>query len=238
MSDSSPASLSESVSDFVFDPASVPYQVKFELMCFNHRDLHIRSLKDNQQFDDPEGLAERMGISSAHWSLFGLVWPSALVLSDRMVTFETEGKRVLEIGCGLAIASLSMHQRKIDITASDYHPMVERFLRENVKLNSLPPLPFQTGNWLTENPLLGKFDLIIGSDILYEQAHPALLSAFIDRHAQAKAEVCIVDPGRGHHNKFHRAMEILGYTCSTEYLPSQLIQGKTYRGKVLHCDRG
>ncbi len=216
---------------------SSPYEVKFEALCLDRINFQIRSLKDRQQFDDPDGIAEDMGISSAHWSLFGIVWPSALVLADAMIGFDTQGKRVLEIGCGLAIASLSMHSRSIDITASDYHPMAESFLKANLKLNHLPPMPFQSGNWVSENPLLGKFDVIIGSDVLYEQAHPDMLSAFIDRHAETNAEICIVDPGRGHHNKFNRAMETLGYTCSTEYLPAQTIQGNTYRGKLLHCDR-
>ncbi len=216
---------------------SSPCEVKFEMLSIDNVDFQIRSLKDRQQFDDPDGIAEQMGISSAHWSLFGIVWPAAVVLANMMIRFDTEGKRVLEIGCGLAIASLSMHSRQIDITASDYHPMAERFLEANLKLNDLPPMPFQAGNWLTENPLLGKFDLIIGSDVLYEQTHPAILSAFIDRHAESNAEIYIVDPGRGHHNKFNRAMETLGYDCSTEYLPVQTVQGKAYRGKVLHCDR-
>lgn len=216
---------------------SSPYEVKFETLLIDNIDFQIRSLKDRQQFDDPDGIAEDMGISSSQWSLFGIVWPSALALTNAMVHFDTDGKRVLEIGCGLAIASITMHQRHVDITASDYHPLVECFLNENVMLNDLPPLPFQTGNWLTENPLLGKFDLIIGSDVLYEQTHPDLLSAFIDRHAQPHVEICIIDPGRGNHNKFNRAMEHLGYECSTEYLPAQMIQEKSYRGKLLHCDR-
>ncbi len=216
---------------------SSPYEVKFEMLSINNIDFKIRLLKDRQQFDDPDGVAEDMGISSSQWSLFGTVWPSALALTHAMIHFDTDGKRVLEIGCGLAIASLTLHQRHVDITASDYHPMVEPFLNENLRLNDLPPLPFQIGNWSTENPSLGTFDLIIGSDVLYEQTHPDLLSTFIDRHAQPHTEVYIIDPGRGHHNKFHRAMENLGYECSTEYLPVQTIQGTPYRGKLIRCNR-
>ena len=39
-------------------------------------DLVIRSLLDRQQFADRDGAAERLGISSAAWPLFGLLWPS------------------------------------------------------------------------------------------------------------------------------------------------------------------
>ncbi|NUN60528.1 MAG: SAM-dependent methyltransferase, partial [Burkholderiaceae bacterium] len=46
--------------------------------------LHIRSLLDRQQFADPLGLALRLGISSATWPLFGLLWPSGAQLAARM----------------------------------------------------------------------------------------------------------------------------------------------------------
>jgi len=46
--------------------------------------LHIRSLLDKQQFYDPENAALALGISSAFWSLFGLLWPSGSKLAERM----------------------------------------------------------------------------------------------------------------------------------------------------------
>ena len=45
-------------------------------------DLFIRSLLDRQQYSDPDGAAERLGISSAAWPLFGQLWPSALQLAS------------------------------------------------------------------------------------------------------------------------------------------------------------
>ena len=47
-------------------------------------DLIIRSLLDREQFYDPLGEAEGLGISSAAWPLFGLLWPSAEHLAARM----------------------------------------------------------------------------------------------------------------------------------------------------------
>ena len=46
--------------------------------------LLIRSLLDRQQYADPQGLAERLGISSAAWPLFGLLWPSGRHLAARL----------------------------------------------------------------------------------------------------------------------------------------------------------
>ena len=46
---------------------SSPYEVKFETLLIDNIDFQIRSLKDRQQFDDPDGIAEDMGISSSQW---------------------------------------------------------------------------------------------------------------------------------------------------------------------------
>ena len=68
-------------------------------------DLMIRSLLDRQQFSDPDGVAERLGISSAAWPLFGLLWPSGYHLAAGLAARAVvPGQRVLELGCGLALA--------------------------------------------------------------------------------------------------------------------------------------
>ena len=44
-------------------------------------DLVIRSLLDHQQYSDPYGEAERLGISPSSWPMFGLLWPSGAFLA-------------------------------------------------------------------------------------------------------------------------------------------------------------
>jgi predicted nicotinamide N-methyase len=128
-------------------PMPLGYEVKFETVRGNGADLRMRSLLDRQQFHDPAGEAEQAGISSALWPLFGLLWPSGQVLAHAMQAFELDGKRILELGCGLALASLVIHRRGGDVTASDCHPLTETFLKENLRLNHLPPMKYRTGNW-------------------------------------------------------------------------------------------
>ena len=73
-------------------------------------DYLIRALSDKQQFADAGGAAERAGISSATWPLFGVLWPAGLVLAEEMSSFPVAGKRVLEIGCGLGLSSLVLNR--------------------------------------------------------------------------------------------------------------------------------
>ena len=91
-------------------------------------DLQIRSLLDKQQFHDPLSLAADRGISSAMWPLFGLLWPSGLCLAERLALRTVRPERVLELGCGLGLASLVGHRLGADVTASDCHPLAGEFL--------------------------------------------------------------------------------------------------------------
>jgi len=200
--------------------------------------LHIRSLRDGQQFHDPQGVAAALGISSATWPLFGLLWPSSLQLASRLAARPVStGERILEIGCGLALASLVGHRRGADVTASDCHPLAARFLRVNSRLNALNCLPYRHGHWSAradasapagEDRVEGLFHLLIGSDLLYERDEPAGLASFIDRHAAPGAEVWIIDPNRSNRPSFHRQMAARGFG-----LREARIDQAPYRGRFL-----
>lgn len=171
------------------------------------------------------------------WPLFGQVWPMSKILAQVMLDEPIAGRRILEIGCGIGLPSLVIKRLGGDITASDYHPLAAEFLLENSILNHLDPITFSPGNWNTQDDSLGLFDLIIGSDILYERQHIALTSEFIDHHAAPQSEVIVVDPGRGSHRAFARAMEQLGYRHSWSDLKSYSAPGVMMKGFILRFCR-
>ncbi|MFK7848531.1 MAG: methyltransferase [Rhodothermales bacterium] len=213
-------------------------RIRYQTIEFGDIDVHVRSLRDNQQFSDPLGEAEALGISSAQWSLFGVVWKAGEVLAHEMAQFNIEGKRILEVGCGMALASLLLKCRGADITATDYHPEAGAFLTENVRLNRVDDIPFLQTSWENEQDGLGQFDVVIGADILYEAQHIELLSEFIDRHAKPVCEVVIVDPSRGLHAQFSKKMIALGYE-HTQYKPEPAEGEDTpFKGQVLRYERG
>ena len=200
-----------------------PVRVRYQTYEFDGHDIHIKTLRDKQQFLDHFGEAEGMGISPSQWPLFGVVWESSQILAQKMLEFDIEGKRILEMGCGMALSSLLLNSRNADITATDYHPEVANFLSDNVNLNHGKHIPFLRTSWLNEDDGLGEFDLLIGADLLYERQHVKQLADFIHRHAKPSCEIIIVDPGRGHHAPFSARMIELGYSHS-QYKPA-LIDG-------------
>ena len=189
-------------------------RVRYQTIEFGEIDIHLRTLRDRQQYSDPHGLAEDLGISSALWPIFGMVWPSSLVMSHFMLDFDFKTKSVLEIGCGIGLTSLLLNHLKVDISATDYHPEVEAFLENNVQINGGKKIPYERLDWQNDLKANRQFDVIVGSDLLYEDDHIFLLANFIERHAKPQCEVIIVDPGRGRHGKFSRKMQQLGFSAS------------------------
>lgn len=217
------------------------YEVRQQTVNIGGLDYDVRSLLDNQQYADPLGSAEDAGMGASGWPLFGQVWPSARVLALAMHSHAIEGKRILEIGAGLALASLVIHRRAGDVTVTDWHPLTETFLQENLLANGLGPLPYQAGNWALDDASgasgLGRFDLIIGSDVLYERQQPAQLARFIDQHATLHAEIIIVDPDRSNRSAFCREMAALGYRLTMRTADRFLEGGEAYKGRFLTFER-
>jgi len=204
-----------------------PLRLRYQTVEFGKTDIHVCTLRDTQEFSDTDGIAEELGISSASWPIFGVIWPSSLVLAHFISNYDTQNKRILEVGCGMALSSLLLNKQSADITATDYHPEVQKFLQRNTLLNDDKEITFERQNWSGEDSNLGLFDLIIGSDLLYEDEHVKLLANFIAEHAKPNCEVIVVDPGRGRKNKLSNQLLEFGFSSSqqkpihTDYLDEE-----------------
>lgn len=216
-------------------------------------DLLIRSLLDKNQFHDPLDEALNLGISSATWPLFGLLWPSGARMAERMALRPVTSERILEIGCGLALSSLVAHRRGANVTASDCHPLAHAFLDHNTRINGLTSIAYCHGLWGTAAkrndglPVLtqavdagvsGVFDLIVGSDILYERDDAGTLANFINTHAATACEIWVVDPNRGNRAAFHKHMARAGFALHEQLLDQAACDGlAAYKGRMLTYTR-
>jgi predicted nicotinamide N-methyase len=213
------------------------YESKVSTLQLGEHQYRIRSLSDRQQFSDPFDLAKAAGIGSSNWSLFGQIWPSGKLLASAMCDFDVEGKRILELGCGLGLATLVLTRRGADITATDHHPMAGEFLAHNAGLNDLTIPLFHGLRWDRIDGVLGLFDLIIASDVLYERDHPELLAQVCSSHLQKNAEVLITDPGRHNHAAFSRALHVQGFAMTQRRAAFDADDLPPYQGRLLHYRR-
>lgn len=129
---------------------------------------------------------------------FGVVWPSALALSEYLcdiwsVSFKNSS--IIELGCGLALPSLTARRLGCEnVIASDRHSLVANFLESHTRKNALPPLAYRSMDW-RDLECDQRFDVILGSDLLYEAWQPAFLAHAISQLLGGHA--LIADPGRG-----------------------------------------
>jgi 2-polyprenyl-3-methyl-5-hydroxy-6-metoxy-1,4-benzoquinol methylase len=125
-----------------------------------------------------------------------------------------KSKRVLEIGCGLALPSFLVSKLGGEITATDFHADVPLFLEINQKENNVQ-FDYLVMNWRdqierTKNNL-GLFDIVIGSDILYESQHPMQVAQALIALLKPGGKIILADPGRAYIQKFITSMNECGY---------------------------
>lgn len=124
------------------------------------------------------------------------VWPSARVLAQHVVAMQADGRRVLELGCGAGLVSVAAALAGFDITASDYYEDALRFTALNVLLNSGKLIDTREADWRRFPHDMGRFDLVVASDVLYEREYATLVASVIDRTLTGRGSAIIADPGR------------------------------------------
>lgn len=212
---------------------------RFQTRDFGEYDIHYRALRNRQEYDDRSGEAEALGISPASWPLFGVVWQSGEVLAKLMADYDIANRRILEVGCGVGLASLVLNKRLADISATDIHPSANHNLRYNTRLNNDRDIPFLRTAWEDRrDDDFGLFDLIIGSDVLFEPDHAEKLAEFIELYARPTCEMVLVDAGRGLVPAFTRGMQAHHYTRERLDDIAPFTDPDTFKGKIQRYRRG
>jgi predicted nicotinamide N-methyase len=106
-----------------------------------------------------------------------------------------DGLHVVELGCGLGLPSLVAAARGAGVTALDWAVPAIDLLRENAARNGLA-LDARHGDW---RAFTGSFELVLGSDLLYEERNADALLALLPALAP---EVLLAEPGRPYSAEF------------------------------------
>ena len=124
------------------------------------------------------------------------LWPSAQILAREVRTMRLGGQRVLELGCGLGIVAVAAVLAGGEVTATDYYDDAILFARLNVVEATGRTIATRMVNWVEMPPDLGKFDVVLASDVLYEHRYAALVAGAITATLVRGGEAIVADPGR------------------------------------------
>jgi predicted nicotinamide N-methyase len=120
------------------------------------------------------------------------LWPSAIALSRVAAARELAGVRVIELGCGLGLPSVVAALRGAEVLATDWSEEALGVAALNAERNRAR-LETARLAWGDEVPAGGRWDLVLGADLLYERRNVEQLLALLPRLAP---EVLLADPGR------------------------------------------
>ncbi len=126
---------------------------------------------------------------------WGYLWPSAIALARLVSEAEVEGKRLLDLGCGLGAVGITAAALGADVLLSDIRPEALTLSKENAQLNGLEVQTLQLD--FTAPPAdLGRFDMIVASDVFYEDGMMGAVLRFIRKHLDPEGLAWITDPMR------------------------------------------
>lgn len=145
------------------------------------------------------------------------LWASSVALAEWCLTASClRGKLVLELGCGLGLAGIAAARAGATALLTDYEEDALLFARYNALRNVPERTPAVLLFDWRQPRVPGKFDLLLGADILYERRHfLPLLEAFRVLLAPGGAAV-LTDPDRSTGEPFARLAQEWGYSVACD----------------------
>lgn len=148
-------------------------------------------LEEEQRRGNPDPNLEPLRMP--YWAA---VWESANVVGEFALSMNLDWKntRVLDLGCGMGNAGMILAASGARVTLVD----IDRDALLFAELNSWPwrnSCSIRRVNWSVDR-LIDHFDLILGSDVLYERDQWEGFETFIKLHLNENGIVLIGEPGR------------------------------------------
>jgi predicted nicotinamide N-methyase len=150
------------------------------------------------RIEQPAEAAELPDEGGVEWAplvpYWAVLWRSGVALARELEGMKLRGLRVVELGCGLAVASIAAARAGAEVLATDVEDEPLELAKRNASTNGVR-LETARVDWSAADELVarGPFDLAIAADVLYERQAVAQLLDLLPRLAP---RACVADPGR------------------------------------------
>jgi predicted nicotinamide N-methyase len=124
------------------------------------------------------------------------VWPSSTALAGVVAALDGRGQRALELGCGLGLVTIGAIRAGFDVLATDYYEDALLFARRNGLSATGREARTRHVDWRAFPGDLGRFDLVLASDVLYEREYATLVADAIVASLAPGGVALVADPGR------------------------------------------
>jgi len=131
---------------------------------------------------------------------WAVLWRSGVALARALGERSLAGLRVVELGCGMGVPSLTAARGGAAVLATDQDAEAVELLGRNSSRNGAS-IGVARIDWADPGELLsaGPFDLVLAADVLYERAAVSQLTELLPKLAP---RALVADPGRPAANAF------------------------------------
>lgn len=190
----------------------------------------------------PEQLLDLATVSDAYekdeyMPYWAALWPVAKHLA-REILEQTwpSGLRGLELGCGLGLPGVAALKAGIAVTFSDYDATALRFAAESARLNGCPDFKLLMLDW--RDPPPETYDVIIASDLTYEERNIEPLVALFKRVLAEDGVVLLADQNRRFADLLTRTLTKNGFVYEAAAFAPSPEDGYEVPGTVYRIRRG
>lgn len=164
-------------------------------------------------------------------------WPGAVLLAEAVLNGEPgQGRSAVELGCGVGIVGVVAAYHGWSVTASDWDENALHYARYNAELNHVS----LAGTAMIDfryPPAVASYDLIIGSDLLYEKRNCEPLACWIAAALHPGGVAMLSDPYRTAADSFPDHVRAAGLIIRMDRVESLAPAGLANRGRIWYVSR-
>ena len=185
---------------FTIEQFNRDYQTECRDIVIDERRYTFLVPESIDSFIDPENPLQ-------DFPLWAKIWQAGVVLAGHLSRMPVEkGQRLLEVGSGLGLVGIVAARSGHDVTLTDYNAHALNFCRANAHINRCHTATVTRLDW--KKPLLvGSFDIIVGSEIIYKNEDIDQLATIFENYLKPGGTIILVEEMRRTLTEFFKRLD-------------------------------